>query len=675
MQMPFVFVVLMLPLQALGVEPVAKVLSMLSELQAKITKEGESAQAEYARFTEWCEDRSRNLGFEIKTGKAGAEELRAAVAAETATSSSLRAKIDELAASVAADTADLEAANQIRAKERRDFVAEEKDLMETIDIINRAVHILQRQKGASSMMQVRSASNLAQALNAMLQASVIGSADAARLNAFIQDSQQAADADSDDDSGAPAGAVYQSQSGNIIDILEDLSEKADSQLDATRKKEVAAANNYAMLKQSLSDEISFANKEMDEAKKGMATSAEKKSTSAGDLEVTSKELASDVASKDNLHLDCMTAAREFQATSKSRAEELTVLAAAQKALREATGAAALDQVSFIQLTRSRLSSREDLARFEAVRLVRDLARKQHSDVLAQLASQMASTLRAGGAEPFEKVKGLIRDMVAKLEAEAGADATRKAYCDKELSETRAKKLEKTSEIELLTSRVDQMSAKSAKLKEEIAALESELSKLAQAQSQLDKLRLEERESYTANKAEQSKGLDGVKLSMKLLRDYYSSGGKAHEAAGGAAGGVIGLLEVIESDMTKTIASLESQEESAVEEYETMSKKNEIERTAKQQDVKYKLKESKQLDKGSAENTADRQGVQAELDAIVEYLARIEAQCTAKPEAYADRARHREAEIAGLKHALQVLQSETALIQRLKKHRTLRGAVL
>merc|ERR1719330_655906 len=509
----------------------------------------------------------------------------------------------------------------------------------------------------------------------MLQASVIGSSDAARLNAFIQDSQRADDADFDEEAGAPAGAVYQSQSGNIIEILEDLSEKADSQLDATRKKEVAAANNYAMLKQSLTDEISFANKEMDEAKKGMAASAEKKSTSAGDLEVTSKELASDVASKDSLHLDCVTAAEQFQATTKSRAEELTVLAAAQKALREATGASALDQVSFVQLARSRLSSREDLARFEAVRLVRDLARKQHSDVLAQLASQMASALRAGGADPFDKVKGLIRDMVAKLEAEAGADATRKAYCDKELSETHAKKAEKSAEIESLTGRVDQMSAKSAKLKQEIAALESELSKLAQSQAQLDKLRYEEKESYTGNKAEQAKGLEGVKLALKLLRDYYHSDGKDHDAAVGAAGGIIGLLEVIESDLTKTIASLESEEESAAEEYETMSKKNEIERTAKQQDVKYKLKESKQLDKGSAENTADRQGVQAELNAIVEYLTRIEAQCIAKPEAYADRARRREAEIAGLRQALEVLESETALIQRLKKHRTLRGSVL
>jgi len=316
-----------------------------------------------------------------------------------------------------------------------------------------------------------------------------------------------------------------------------------------------------------------------------------------------------------------------------------------------------------------------LARFEAVRLVRDLARKQHSDVLAQLASQMASTLRAGGSDPFEKVKGLIRDMVAKLEAEAGADATKKAYCDKELSETNAKKAEKSAEIETLTTRVDQMTAKSAKLKQEIAALEGELSKLAQSQAQLDKVRLEERETYTASKAEQTKGLEGVKLSMKLLRDYYASDGKAHEAASGAAGGIVGLLETIESDMTKTIASLESEEESAVEEYETMSKKNEIEKTAKQQDVKYKLQESKQLDKDSAENAADRQGVQAELDAIVEYLARIEAQCIAKPEAYADRARRREAEIAGLKQALEVLESETALVQRLKKHRTLRGALL
>merc|ERR1712242_663986 len=147
------------------------------------------------------------------------------------------------------------------------------------------------------------------------------------------------------------------------------------------------------------------------------------------------------------------------------------------------------------------------------------------------------------------------------------------------------------------------------------------------QAHMDKLRQQEKEAYTANRAEQAKGLEGVKLAMKMLREYYASDA-SHDAASGAASGIIGLLETIESDMTKTIASLENEEESAVNEYETMSRNNEIERTAKEQSVKYKSKESKELDKSSAENAADRTGVQAELDAVLEYLAKIEEQCIA-----------------------------------------------
>jgi len=676
MQTYFAFLLLALPMWVTGTaSPIAKVLSMLSDLEGKIIKEGEAAQKEYARFTEWCEDRSRNLGFEIQTGKSETEELNAAIAAETATSASLQTKVEELAAGIATDTADLKAATQIRGKEAADFAAEEKELVETVDILNRAIRILERQmKGGASMMQVNGASNLAQTLAAMVQASVIDTSDASRLSAFVQSSQASADADSDDQAAAPAGAVYESKSGSIVDTLEDLLEKADAQLDALRKKEVAATHNYEMLKQSLKDEISFANQEMEDAKKGMSASAEKKTTASGDLAATSKELASDVATKETLHRDCMAAAEEFQATTKSRGEELKVLAEAQKTIKEATGGLALDQVSFLQLSRTSLSSGEDLANLEAVRLVRDLARKQHSSMLAQLASRMASVMHAGGADPFQKVKGLITDMIAKLEAEAGADATKKAYCDKELKETNAKKVEKNAEIDLLTTRLDQMSAKSAKLKEEVAALQSELSKLASSQAQMDKLRQEEKDAYTASKAEQVKGLEGVKLAMKLLREYYASSAD-HDAASGAAGGVIGLLETIESDMTKTIASLDSEEESAADEYDTLSRKNEIERTTKEQSVKYKSKESKELDKSAAENAADRTGVQAELDAVLEYLAKIEEQCIAKAEPYAERARRRAAEIAGLKQALEILESETALIQRLKKHRKLRGATL
>merc|ERR1719410_2610214 len=125
-------------------------------------------------------------------------------------------------------------------------------------------------------------------------------------------------------------------------------------------------------------------------------------------------------------------------------------------------------------------------------------------------------------------------------------------------------------------------------------------------------------------------------------------------------------------MTKTLAALMTEEETAAAAYNRVSKENEIERTSKQQDVAYKAKESKQLDKTTSENTADRSAVQAELDAIMEYLSKMQEECVATAEAYSERARRREAEIAGLKQALGVLESETALLQGQEGHRKLRG---
>merc|ERR1712223_1570002 len=110
-------------------------------------------------------------------------------------------------------------------------------------------------------------------------------------------------------------------------------------------------------------------------------------------------------------------------------------------------------------------------------------------------------MHSGVADPFAKVKGLISDMIAKLEEAAGADATEKAFCDKELSE-------KTAEIEKLTTKIDQMSAASAKLKEEVAALQKALADLAAAQAEMDKLRGEESTVYKKNKADMEEGLQG-----------------------------------------------------------------------------------------------------------------------------------------------------------------------
>jgi hypothetical protein len=650
---------------ALAASPIAKVLSMVSDLQAKVISEGDAAQKQYQEFAEWCEDRSSNLGFEIKTGKSEVNTLQSAIAKQASTIASLTTKVEELVAELSTDQADLKAATQIREKEQASFAVSEKDLVETIDMLGRASIMLEREmKGGASMLQLQSAKNLEQALSVLVQASLTTTADASKLTAFVQSMQQ----ENDGDVGAPAGEVYTSHSGSILNTLQDLKDKADGQLEALRSKETANTNNFEMLKQSLEDEISYGNKELAEAKKGISESAEKKATAEGDLSVTSTELAEDLKAKSTLHHDCMTKAENFEAETKSRSEELAALAKAKQIIKEATS---LSQVSLLQTSRVQLASGADLTILESVRFVRDFAEKQHSRALAQLAVKMTSVMHGRGHDQFKKIKGLIRDMITKLESEAEADASKKAWCDRNLADARQRKSEKTNEISKLTTKIDMMSSKSAQLKGEIAALQEQLAKLAQSQVKMDTLRQEEKAAYSQSRADLEKGLEGLKMALKVLTEYYASD-KDHDSADGAASGIIGLLEVCESDFTRDLAHVMSDEESAVAEYEKVSKENEIEKTTKTQDVKYKTKEAKRLDEDSSELSGDRSTAQAELDATEESLAKLEEQCIDKAETYAQRKARHAAEIAGLKEALAILESETALLQKRLIRRQLRG---
>merc|ERR1719515_20332 len=87
--------------------PMEKVIEMMSELQQKVIGEGEAAQKLYDEFAEWCEEESKNLQFEIKTGKAEAEELSSTIDKCVSDIKALDEKIEELAASVATDEEDL----------------------------------------------------------------------------------------------------------------------------------------------------------------------------------------------------------------------------------------------------------------------------------------------------------------------------------------------------------------------------------------------------------------------------------------------------------------------------------------------------------------------------------------------------------------------------------------
>jgi len=211
------------------------------------------------------------------------------------------------------------------------------------------------------------------------------------------------------------------------------------------------------------------------------------------------------------------------------------------------------------------------------------------------------------------------------------------------------------------------SAESAQLKEEVTELQGELAALAKEKAEMDTIRSETNADYVKAKADLELGLKGVSLALTKLREYYQGAALVqqpakpvfHSKASGAGGSIIDILEVVESDFAKNLASEEAEESDAQAAYETRTQEIKVSNAEKSQSVKYKTQAFKDLDKQVNELTADRSSTDSELSAVLEYYGKVKERCIAKPESYEERKARREAEISGLKEALSILNEETA----------------
>jgi len=646
---------LTLLLACAAVSPIEKTVELLSGLQAKVVKDGEAESKNYEEFSKFCHDESMETGFQIKTGKADAERAAATVAESAAKIDGASAKIEELSATIGTSQADLASAIKIRDQEAADFKKMDADLAETVDMLGRAHGIIEREMKKTSFVQVGSMPKITAALQEVLNAAAINTENKAKIQALMQvddlDLQPG---------GAPDPASYKSQSGGILDTLADMLEKAKAQRSEGQKAEMNTKFNFDMLKQKLEDSMGAGDKDLKETKTAKAAAEEAKAVAEGELATATEGVADDEKRLRDLQQECMSKSEAYETSQKERAGELEALGKAKKILAEKTGGASERTYSFIQLTAS-VKSKVALKQDRVVAMLQSLSAQQQAPELAQLATRIESA-QLMGEDPFAKVKGMISEMIEKLVAEAKKEASHKAFCDKEMSETKAKREDKQEEVDDLQTKIDKSTAKIAKLKEEIATLEGELAAIATAQAEATSLRNTEKTEWAAAKADFESGVEGIGMALQVLRDYYAEDDAAfvqtsHDKATGAASGIIGMLEVIESDFSKMLADGSAGEALAQEKYEQETQDNKIATTEKSTAVKYKNKDAKETEGALSGHREDIGTSQKELDSILDYWEKLQPMCVAKPEPYAERKKRREAEIAGLKQALTILEEE------------------
>merc|ERR1719207_52352 len=423
------------------VNPLQKVIQLLSALEAKILKEGEAEAKAYKDFFEWCDDAAKEKGFTLKTETAKKLKLEATINKAKSDIEDAEEMISELSATISEDEADLKAATAIREKEQKSFTAEEAELMSASDMLGRAITIIEREMKGSALIQTKLTLNnlngFVQGLQALLDATSISTSDKKDLVAFVQNQNRQGDEDDMGELGEPDPAAYKSKSGGIVDVLTDMKEKADTELADLRKAEQTNQHNFDLLKLAITDAVNANQKELDENKASKADGEETLAAAEGELAISNKALAEAQTSLDLIHEDCMQKASDHELTVQGRKEELAALAKAKKIIQQMTAGAVSQSYSFLQI-----STKTSSTGAEVVNLIKKLARDQHSAALAQLASRLSAVIRYGatsGDDPFAKIKGLITDMIAKLMKEAEAEASEKAYCDEEMAKTKAKK--------------------------------------------------------------------------------------------------------------------------------------------------------------------------------------------------------------------------------------------
>jgi hypothetical protein len=643
-----------------SVSPIEKVLQLLAELEAKVIKEGEEQQRIYEELADWCKSTSKETQFELITENKAQERAESLETESSSEIAELTTKIEGLTSMIAEKETDLKKATALRKEENANFLEADKDLAQTISMLRRAIQILEKAQSGSFL---QASAKVSSALQTLVDASALNDMDNSKLQVLAQ-------AAAEDGSAQPEGGK---EGGTIVEVMEDMLEKSEAQQADGQKAEMEAAHAYSLLKLSLEDMIKAASKELAASKKQKAIASETQSTAEGDVERSKKEINADTKKLKDLQHECMTKAEEFQSAQHERSGELEALATAKKILKEMTGGAAkraydlLEEspASFVQLS-ARGSQRRD----EVVGLLQELSRTVKAKGLSELAVRVRSAMLTE-ADPFAKVKDMITEMVEKLMKEAAEEAEKKAFCDKEMSETKAKREDKTDETEDLQMKIDKAAAKIAKLKEGVKTLEEELGKMAGEVKEATAMREKEKTAWANAKGDYEQGLEGIQMALQVLRDYYASKDdssllqsdlgrdmslaqtETHEPSG-----IIGMLEVAESDFTKLLAEGNADEDVAQKEYDTFMEDNRVATAAKEQEVKYKGMDAKETKAYLETTKADLQTAQTELGAILEYWEKLQPECVAKPDPYEERVKRREKEIAGLKEALSILAAES-----------------
>jgi len=636
------------------VTPVQKVVQLMNGMLEKGKKEKHDEQVQFAAYKQFCDDTSVEKTRAIAEANEQIGTLKADIQKYSADAATLTKEIAGLDEDISIWEGDIKAATNVREIEKSDYDAMHKDYSESVDALQRAIAVLKKQshdRSQGSFVQVA----------ALKQLSLIPAEAKKTIDSFLQGSEDGLAV------SAPEANAYEFQSSGVVEMLEKLNDKFIDERTALEKEEMNSKHAYDMLMQDLNAQIAQATQDRDEKAESKAKKLQAKADANGDLKDTTSTRNADSKYLADLTATCEQKASDFESRQQLRAEEIVAIEKAIEIISSGavSGNANKHLPSLVQ-TSSFAQLRADLSTQAQARVAKFLqarANKLNSRVLSALAVRASDS-------PFDKVKKMIKDLIVRLMEEANEEAEHKGWCDTELSTNEQTRKEKTEAVETLHAEIDQLEASIAKLTEDISDLTKAVAELDAAMATATKLRQEEKAKNTETIADSEAAQTAVAQALTVLKEFYAKAGEAtafvqepeifdkeYKGMQSENGGVVGMLEVIESDFARLEADTKASEATAQKEYDTFMTDSKVDKSQKSTDIDHKSAKKQDESQALTVKHEDLEGTQKELDAALAYFDKLKPSCVDSGVSFEDRVARRKEEIESLQEALKILNGE------------------
>jgi len=631
------------------------------ECSRKAKKEKHDEQVQFAAYKQFCDDIAEEKKTAISKANEKIDVLKADIQKAIASTKKLGKEIAEHDEDISVWNGDIKATTRVRSFETADYNSLHKDYSESIDALQRAIAVLKKQaydRKQASFVQVSALSGLP----------LIPQDAKKTIEAFLATRQTP-------DEGlsvtAPEAYGYEFQSHGVIAVLEKLLDKFIDELTVLEKEEMNTKHAFEMLAQDLTAQIEQATQDKTEQSALKARTLQAKADAEGDLQDTTTTRDADVKYLADLTATCEQKATDFVARQELRDDEFKAIGKAIEIISSSSVSGNADKYlpGLLQestLAQLRADSRSPTQQQVAFYLHKQ-ARQLNSHILSALAVRVA-------ADPFKKVKKMIKDLIVRLMEEATDEAEHKGWCDTELSTNEHTRKEKTESVEMLHAEIDQLGASIAKLSEEIVSLAKAVAELDVAMAEATKLRAAEKEKNMETIKDAQEAQTAVAQALVVLKEFYAKAGEAtaliqqqptpppifdkeYKGMQAENGGIVGMLEVIELDFARLEADTKAAEAAAQQEYDTFMTDSKVDKTAKTKDIEHKTAKKQGEEQALSVKTGDLEGAQKELDAALGYFDKLKPSCIDAGVSYDDRVMRRKEEIESLRDALRILNGE------------------